>query len=280
MGISEMVQNAMVGQGTLKHRIEKAFRSERVTLPLLKGGKLRASEFGRVCPRQEVLCALNDVTRKREETADSSMTFLHGTALHWGLQNELLPDIDVILGIWQCMECGVKYGSQENTPHNFIKRPNACSCGSAEFLYREANYHNEEYDIGGHPDGFLVIPPLKGVGIIEIKSIALGWSVKQCPMIGHVIQCQIYMWLTGLYWAKILYWDKMNAGTDAIIEYHVERCPSTIETIQQEIKSIWNGLKGGVLPPRTCEIKTAPRAKGCPVAEKCFDDLNGIEIAP
>jgi hypothetical protein len=258
--------------GSLKDLINSQYKSERVKLPLLHGGALRASEFGDVCPREEVLSAVLQVVRKETLGADSLMVFLHGSALHWALQNHVLPIVGALIGRWSCLGCGVVYGVGKSIPASLVPRPPSCTaCGGSQFHYLEVQLYNAEFDIGGHPDGFLIIPGLPGVGIIEGKSIAQGWSVKQCPMFTHVIQVQIYMWFTGLLWAKILYWEKGVNGLDALIEHHVERDEDTIVAIKDAIKSIWGALAGEApLPDRICASPEAPRAEKCCVGEPCF----------
>lgn len=272
MGLGSVVSKAMAGSGSLKKLINERFVSERIKLPLLHGGALRASEFGDMCPREEVLVSLAKLVRKHPRDASLLMIFLHGTALHWALQNHLLPDIGVLVGRWTCLDCGAAYGDGSDIPTSLVPKPSACACGSKDFNYRELELSNEEYRIGGHPDGFLVIPGLPGVGVVEAKSIGKGWEVKQCPILAHAIQAQIYMWFTGLKWAKIIYWEKGANGLDALIEHHLDRDEETILKIKQAIKAIWAALEdGGPLPERLCVSASAPRAKKCCVADPCFD---------
>lgn len=272
MGFGSVVSKAMAGSGTLKELIRERYQNERLKLPLLHGGALRASEFGDMCPREEVLVSLSRLVRKHPRDADLLMIFLHGTALHWALQNHLLPSIGVLVGRWTCTECGTAYGDGSDIPTSLVPCPKACKCGSKEFLYRELELENAEYRIGGHPDGFLVIPGLPGVGIVEAKSIGKGWEVKQCPILAHAIQAQIYMWFTGLKWAKILYWEKGVNGVDALIEHHLDRDDETILKIKNAIKALWAAIEEGApLPDRLCASPQAPRAKKCCVASPCFE---------
>ena len=280
MGIGSVVQKALAGNGSLKKLIQNKYASERVKLPLMQGGNLRASEFGDLCPREEVLVALLQLVRKDPKNADKLMVMLHGSALHWALQNHVLPEIGALIGRWTCLDCALAFGDGTNVPSSLVPRPKECKrCKGRDFLYRELELYNEEYRIGGHPDGFLVIPGLPGVGVFEGKSIMKGWEVKNCPILAHVIQVQIYMWFTGLLWAKIIYWEKGVNGLDAVIEHHVERDDDTIISIKQQINVIWKALaaqKPGdpinydLLPPPICASPDAPRATKCCVGEPCF----------
>ena len=274
MGLGSVVQKAMAGNGSLKKLIQTRYVSERVKLPLLHGGALRASEFGDLCPREEVLVSMLKLVRKDERTADKLMIFLHGSALHWALQNHVLPDVGALIGRWTCLDCGAAYGDGSNVPASLVPRPKKCKkCEGKDFHYRELELFNEEYKIGGHPDGFLIIPGLPGVGVVEGKSIMKGWEVKNCPILAHVIQAQIYMWFTGLLWSKIIYWEKGVNGLDALIEHHVERDEETIASIKQQIKKIWACLEHGTLPDRICVNAKAPRAGKCSVGKQCFADV-------
>ena len=112
------------------------------------------------------------------------------------------------------------------------------------------------------------------LGILEGKSINPkgAWEVRSCPKLDHVVQAQCYMWLTGLQWAKLVYWDKAGMGLSALIEHTVERDEETIDTVKSILKEIWSGVRFEAerLPARICERRDAPRAESCAIADKCF----------
>lgn len=246
---------------------------------------LRASGLSEICPREEALCAAGKVIRKREISSDLGVIFEHGKALHNQLQNSLLPELGLILGKWSCTYCGTVYGEKEDGPVESwaVKRPEKCeswvgeqaaSCPGTSFLYHEVFYGNKDLRIGGHPDGFLSIEGLEGLGILEAKSISPNgaWEVKNVPKLEHAIQAQIYMWLTGLSWTKILYWDKGTNGVNAFTEHQMERDDETIEAIKRTIQEIHDGVAGGPLPERICASSEAPRACTCAVVGPCFKE--------
>lgn len=238
---------------------------------------LRPSAFSMLCPREEVICGRIERTRRNEVDADTMLTFAHGRALHNILQNEVLPAIGVLLGKWSCQRCGHFHEGSAEGPllDQIILRPDKCSkCGKEnEFLYHEMFFKNEEFNIGGHPDGFLKIQERSDIGLLEAKSISPNgaFEIKGTPKMDHVIQAQIYMWLTGLKWAKVFYWNKGMFGRNAITEHFIEYDHDTVSGIQETIKEIREGLVSGKLPDRICETQHCTRALECSSAEACFD---------
>lgn len=277
MGSTRVGAKAVSTEGSLKQLIRTHLGETREVLPLVQNGQLRASGLSGLCPREEVLASQLKLIRKDEVSAELGLIFAHGKGLHWVLQNEVLAHTRALVGIWTCLGCAKTFGALEPNlaeKHSFVPQPSACDvCKSTEFVYREQHFHNDEYRVGGHPDGFLVLPGMPGIGIVECKSIGSHrvWEVKHTPDMGHVVQTQAYMWLTGLKWAKILYWEKGGSGINALIEHAVERDEEAIEAIKSMLQSIWKGLETGELPERICAVSDCPRAKKCSVVQQCFE---------
>jgi len=260
--------------GTLKRLVREHFVEESEDPPISQVGELWASTLPDLCPREEVLCDLLQVVRKRKVDPDLGLIFLHGKALHWALQTHLLPKISALYGRWSCGACGLAVGDK----HNLQPRPVVCAdsaCPSQkykrrEFHYHELRYFDEKHRIVVRPDGFLKIAPYPDFGVLEAKSIGKAWEVRQTPNVGHVIQAQIAMWQADCSWGKILYWEKGAQGTEALIEHHIERDEDTIEQVKQVARSIWEGIQHRSLPARVCAVANAPRSQGCVVAKPCF----------
>lgn len=278
MGLGDVVAAASSAQGSLKKLIKLKLHEEREVPWLDDKSYLRVSSLAMMCPRAEVLAAKHQIVRRDVVDADLAMIFAHGTALHYILQNEVLAETGALVGIWRCVECAKQFGKLDGditVSQTLVRRPKKCdACGCEDFLYREQHFVNEEFRIGGHPDGFLIMQGYPGMGIVECKSISSrrAWEVKSTPDIGHVVQAQSYMWLTGLKWAKILYWEKGGNGAQALIEHTVERDEGTILGIQRMIRSIWDGLRDGSLPERICANSTCPKAKDCKLTKLCFSE--------
>ena len=261
---------------SLMRVIEERFRQSNIKPPLdPQKGMLRASGIPNLCAREEVLCTKHGVNRNDIVDPGLNLTFLHGSSLHWGVQNHLLGPMGVLFGTWRCDECATKVGVQTDGPVDSwaVPRPFQCGvCQSTAFTYVEPSFYSAKLRLTGHADGFLKLPGHNGMGILELKSIGQKGAreVQDAPQIGHMVQAHVYMMFTGLKWAKIVYWQKSEFGLKALIEHPVERDEETIERIRELVGSVWTGMAGGELPERICANATCPRAKGCAVAAQCF----------
>ena len=252
---------------------------------------IRCSSFASLCPREEVLCSVLGKDRTEDVDANLNLIFAHGSALHYIMQNEVLPQVGAIYGKWRCMSCGKTEGELlEKVPLEqcLVTRPEKCGwCDGIkghngysryEFFYEEVSLKSEKYRLTGHPDGFLKLPGYEGLGLLELKSISQkgAWEVKPAPKMDHAVQAQLYMWFTGAQWAQILYWDKSGFGTTALIEHHLERDDEVIEESLLTLSLISEGIlnyaaqKHESLPDRICNDSGCPRAKNCTVVKDCF----------
>lgn len=265
-------------RGSLIDVLTKTWKREQIRQPLQADDYIRVSSIASLCAREETL--RNKLNRPERELlkADLLLTFLHGTALHWGLQNHALPEVGVLYGMWRCLGCGTIHGSvKDNEPvaNGAILRPSQCSkCSSNRFEYHEHQFVNHELRVTGHADGFLALSGLPGLGVLEAKSVGgkSAWEIKKSPKYDHVIQAQLYLWLSGLQWTLILYWVKGENGLEALREYVIERDDEAIEAAKDLVLEIRNGITSGILPNRICETNDCPRAKACALANPCFKE--------
>lgn len=270
----------------LRTLIQQELTETRVAPYLTVDGWLRASSMYRICAREEALASLTEFNREEVISADLQIIFQHGHALHHQLQNEILPRLGVLLGQWRCNWCMKLHGGwAKDVPieRTLVHRPDkCCRCKKSDFTYNELFFEDESIRINGHPDGFLKIPGLPGIGLLEAKSIGMkgGLEIRKAPNIGHVIQAQTYMMLTGLKWAKILYWQKTENGLNALVEHLVEYDQETIDGIRSLVGSIWRALATGELPDRICEVDSCTRAKDCALSEPCFEQAEIMRILP
>ena len=274
-------------EGQLVALIRKTLRENRTKPPPDKDTWLRVSSLASLCAREEVICSREGTERDDKISGDLGLIFEHGHGLHWALQNRILPRTGVLLGRWQCMSCGHTTGGAEKWyVGNFeavdfeaaqAERPPQCAeCDSVfdidNCIYVEQTLVDEDYRLGGHPDGFLRLDGFEGLGVLEAKSISPTGAreVKNCPKLDHVVQAHSYMWLTGLKWAKILYWNKGGYGPNTLIEHTVEYDDEMAEQVKLLLVAIWEGIGTGFLPDRICGTRTCERAGACPVADECF----------
>jgi hypothetical protein len=265
------------GHGSLLRIISETFVRDEPKPPLDPvASYLRASGIPSLCAREEVLCTLNKIVRRDTVDVGLNLTFLHGTALHWAVQNELLGPSGVLYGTWECLGCLKRYGEYIDgaRPEDWSRpMPKVClKCESHAFRFIEHKFVDHALRLTGHSDGFLVLPGLQGMGILEVKSIGErgGREIKQVPQIAHMVQTHIYMMFTGFKWGKILYWQKAESGLGSLVEHHIDRDEDTIDLVRNLIRSVWSGMESKTLPDRICGNDSCARAKACPVSKTCF----------
>ena len=260
--------------------LERYGRSEDVPPPSLDRFYYRASGLAYLCPRLEVLRFQHQVTAKVRKPPEEIANYDVGTGMHHVMQNLILPKVGVIRGAWRCLACSHLYGGLnpgETRPvHEVaIPRPDVCRCGSKDFLYEEYHLKDVGVGTGGHMDGLLVLPGHEGVGLFELKSISQSGAknIRNVPQIEHVIQANVYMWLAGLKWARILYWVKGVYSLDKnLIEHHLDPDPEVVVRVKEQLASIRVGMRTGKLPDRVCAHRACSQAQDCPVLNQCFGD--------
>lgn len=259
-----------VGSDSLVRLINRHLTERSEEPPPSLGRVYRASGFHSLCLREEVLAALFRVTRTSEIDTDLRLIFDHGTALHYALQDLILPQVPgLLLGQWRCRACGSLHRKDQTLPREkswvygeppndwepppyapwreiVTLRPERCLFCDAPgnvLSHEELLFQDPELKLSGHCDGVLDIPGRDGLGILEAKSIGNIWKVKKSPMFDHVIQAHVYMMFTGLQWAVILYWHKGTNGISAFQEHFVDRDEETIENIREAARRLNSGLQ-------------------------------------
>lgn len=279
----------------IKELIEKTLRQSVTPIyPLGPDDWFRVSSIGSVCPREEVLCAREGVVREDRVSPDLGMVFEMGHGIHWVMQNRVLGPTGRLIGSWRCTWCGEIYGSLKE---GMVSRPDSClRCGAIAadaprtnnrpdksaradaFVYMEQWVGDFRYKVGGHPDGFWVDGDATDfadddVVVLEFKSASdkSFYKYAKSPDFMHVIQLQCYLWLTGYKRAKIIYINKAKFGMDALVQHDIKYDVETVERLQDAIKQIRAGVKGGAIPPRrACQTQDCSRARGCKVSDACF----------
>ena len=298
MGMADVLAKAE-SPTSLKTIITDILKQEETKEPLDPSNpnhRLSISAIASLCPREEVICGLKKISRVRVIDVGLGTAFKTGHALHEVMQGSILSESPCFLGMWSCLDCGRLHGSYdpESPGDGLIPCPELCSnpeCLSndpstkrsswqkqASFMYREVRVEDTDLRVSGRMDGILSIPIYPGFGVFELKSIAQhsAWKIRHVPQAEHVIQCQLYMELTGLKWAIILYWNKGGSGADIFVEHLVEYDPITVLELRSQILSIWKGIRDNLLPDRICATVGCTRAKACDIREQCFNFGNFV----
>lgn len=201
--------------------------------------------------------------------------FNNGHHVHYRLGGDL-QRTTMLKGVWRCSydspdhPLPATYGADEKLG---IKKPDACSCGFNKFNYEEVGFLDDDTMIGGHVDAVLDLRGFDINGkhvpddapiedshmIVDFKSIRWeGFKNLTEPKSGHIIQMQIYLYLSGLKFGKFLYENKNDQNfkqflvvrDDEIIAREVEKA-KTLKHIVKHTNS--DGVK--TLPPRDSSYK-------------------------
>lgn len=292
MALSTLVRRKEVVSSVIP-LIDNVLSEERSRPPLSADSWLRVSSIGGLCPREEVLCAKYNIARDDKIDGASGLNLQFGNAIHWLFQNKAMGPTGKFLGSWRCTYCGSVYGSRKE---RLIPLPVECKCGAISgehkrvlgrptgngmvhaFIYVEEWLGNEEYRIGGSPDGQMTFgDPVNYVNddlvLLEFKSTNESnyRKYKTAPDFMHVVQVQMYMWLTGYTQAKIIYLNKNGRGTRGITEHDLPRDQEVVDRVLSAISLVRSEIATGVVPERNvCSNRYCQKAFHCPVRDLCF----------
>jgi hypothetical protein len=266
-----------------------------ITKEEIEKGKtvFRASGISYLCQREEVLCSVDNVTRIETTPVRMRLIMDTGTWVHRQLQS-YFADKGILYGHWRCIDCGKWYGEKAPKgvdireapihPELFVQKPQNCECGSRNIDYIEPEFINREFLVIGHADGLIGFGSDGPTELLEIKTINEDGFMKVAngkPLPAHVVQVNIYMWLTGLRRTRLLYYEKNKSYTSEIL---IDYDPKKIEVYQALLKQIIDGVKSGNAPlAGACSDPNDSRARKCAVRKKCFetwDDTTGTWTAP
>lgn len=186
----------------------------------------------------------------------------------------------MLKGYWRCQnfmahETPKVYGTDNKIG---VFRPDKCECGSDRFEYEEVKLFEEETLWGGQVDSIIDLRGIsngfrnKGVIfagqnlessdpadnhiVIDYKSMnPRKYSDLEAPLIEHICQMQIYLYLSGLKVGVFIYEDK---GYQKVKEYVVYRDDDKIQNERKKALSLkqivqhdpGEGQKFRYLPPR------------------------------
>jgi hypothetical protein len=96
------------------------------------------------------------------------------------------------------------------------------------------------------------------------------------PKVEHVLQAQAYMWLSGIEYARIVYFrKKFDVLPEVLSEHVIERDEATIDRIKALLLDTIDALDGkrtafDRLPE--CASSQSSRAKYCDMFRPCFSE--------
>lgn len=275
----------------------------------------KASDAHVLCPRLYALALLHDVPIKEGVGPDLLWTFGVGTGFHHALQNELLPGLGAVLqGCWERVRKDGTYERVEpsGAPQGpWVERGWRPRPEGEFWRFVEPKGRIPAARFVGMWDGVLVWPD-SATEVLEVKSIREDLFATVNPLAGgrpkadHVLQCQAYMWMSGLTRARLVYVAKGSAELrNVMCEHLIVRDEVAIKGLEAQLIACAAGVKGmeaavavlrrerpegmddatwlaareaamlaavAVLPerPAVCRIKSDARARKCDLRDLCF----------
>jgi hypothetical protein len=243
----------------------------------------RASSLYDACVRESQLARLVG-KRKHDRRLDfrSRLVFGIGDGVHSWLQNSSVMFGDDRVGLWECRACGhvSKFGPpvQEDCSQ--------CGASPRARVYQEYEFKCPPFPVGGHPDMFLQRGPL--VRICEFKTIDgdVFHESLEAPLIAHVWQITVYLWLCGLskrlqkyvdpnigyifYFAK-----KQKKDSFPVKCFRVIKQEDLLKEIRTKVALFGQTELAAVRVDCEHSEWRNWRARQCPVSDSCKEELRG-----
>jgi len=200
-----------------------------------------------------------------------------------------------LYGRWKCLNYAVHsnpkiYGNDKKLG---CSKPDKCDCGSSLFEYVEIYFFDEDTWMGGSVDSVVDmslwpkqycsgennvdLPDEEKMFLIDYKTInPFDYKDLTAPKIEHVTQLQIYFYLSGLKYGKVIY---ENKATQAVKEFNICRDDALIEVKKEEAIRLKyqltnvNSTGKHVLPQRGYDSRGHKKCLDCKYRGHCWNAL-------
>lgn len=208
--------------------------------------------------------------------------FAEGDTIHEKYQ-AWLYGAGILVGMWKCLLCEHRW---------WDKSPAACpECGRSLIKYAEVPLADPAHWLIGHADGLLEDD--LGEALLEIKSIGLGtirhdapnlhdaytrgdislddlWDRIKRPLAPHLRQISLYMYITGVHDAIVLYEWKPQQH---VKEFSVTLEMAVVQPMLDKCLSVMQSVADEELPPRPAAAtsKSCSMCQYCPWKSQCWN---------
>lgn len=222
-------------------------------------GYVRASDLYGLCSKQRALQRQFNVVTVEQPSPGLRLMFDIGSAMHDMVRDKYLGPMQRLYGDWRCQSCRALVTGL---------MPRFCGCSRyAVFHYEERSSKNDEWKVRGHTDG-LLIDPVRGKGVLEIKSIdGKQFDALRAPFPEHIFRTVVYEWLNGLTWGTVLYVCKSLKFPMPWKDFVVEYDDSVITNVKATLTELRSGGQ------RVCGSERDKRAQRCPVRTQCWSSV-------
>lgn len=264
--------------------------------PGRKRSTIHASDLTKpdYCPRREALMDLHETPTMPEAlTTSQQVTFRIGRDLQAAVV-EWLSEIGLLVGDWTCRRCGAEYP--------FMTRPEMCSeCRGQAMTPHEVRFRSEHTGASCGVDLLWRPDPRGLLQAVEIKTIDKDqFKDLKAPLAEHRQRTSTYLHIINddprpcarevdCEQATVLYVSKGGWGVvdpeiarygtgekhSPFKEYVVKRSDDGLFPLEKALSLHHWRTTGEEFPPRICESRSSPLARGCLMASECFADSRG-----
>ena len=239
--------------------------------PMTDKGFVRASGIYSFCPRSEAIRVIHGIHGTKVIPAQLARTFAFGRMFERYYRDEVLGDLGIVLGRWECRSCG-NIPDKDALGATRYRKPQRCTkCGlRSEFRLHEETLTDMTARIQGHNDGFVYWA--NDYSILELKTCNdryFGMIKKSGkPLDSHVAQAQMYMRMTG--YKKTLFWY-LNKNTSADYTIWMDYDAAYARVFVERAEALQEFFRSQTMPQRICANKDVELAKQCGQCSICFE---------
>lgn len=187
------------------------------------------------CPLAEVLIKLNNVKVDSIVDGKSIIRFSFGTIMH-DMLRLIFKDRIYNIGYF-CRSCGHYVRGNEYNLYLYCD-----VCRSDDIIPIEKHFVKD--NISGHLDGAIKLKEFGDeFGVFELKSCSSGvFTMLNKPQRSHIIQMNLYMYLTGFSYGVIIYVDRERMVDWNVKQYLVKRNAELINRYVDIVKVMFEDL--------------------------------------
>lgn len=253
----------------LKSILDKFDKTEEFIPPLKADDRVRASGIEAFCPRFEALRHRDKTALRARTSGRLNRIFRDGRTFERVLRDRIFGPSGLLVGVWECsLRCGYRIGEY---PKVVVESPVKCPGCFGDMTYVEPFGYVPGTNLGGSGDGFI---RWKGERLLlEVKTckdrIWQKIARKRHPLLSHVSQTNVYLEIFGLNRSLVWYYNK---NTSEHLSLWTVKSKEHVQKMVAKANALKEYFGTGILPGKLCDSAFCPRAKGCMLKDRCFNE--------